>query len=352
MELSAGKLWGLRRLADDNGRFKMLAVDQRPPIKNLVADRRATDEALYEDVCAVKTMLVEELAGDCSAVLVDPHYAYPAAFAAIRPGHGLLLTLEDSVFVEEEGGRRSSAIDGWSVAKIKRTGADAVKVLAWYRPDAEKSVRAHQEDLVAGIGEMCRRHDIPFVFELLLYPLPNESGHTTDYVEQPGKRADHVIESVATFAAPEFGVDLFKLESPWPAGEVPDPDSDGARPVQAHFDELGRVAARPWVMLSAGARADDFRRVLTFAYRAGASGYLAGRAIWWDAFQHFPDWQTMRAVLRETAVPYVGDINRLTDSRARPWTDHPVFGETGPALGGAGPDFRHRYPDFGEEESR
>ena len=42
MELSPGKLWGLRRLADAGGRFKMLAVDQRPPIKNLVASAEAS----------------------------------------------------------------------------------------------------------------------------------------------------------------------------------------------------------------------------------------------------------------------------------------------------------------------
>ena len=58
MELSPGKLWGLRRLADAGGRFKMLAVDQRPPIKNLVAERRGLDVASYDDVCAVKAMLV------------------------------------------------------------------------------------------------------------------------------------------------------------------------------------------------------------------------------------------------------------------------------------------------------
>ena len=35
--MQPGKLWGMRRLADAGGRFKMLAVDQRPPIKNLIA---------------------------------------------------------------------------------------------------------------------------------------------------------------------------------------------------------------------------------------------------------------------------------------------------------------------------
>lgn len=346
-ELSAGKLWGLRRLADRGGRFKMLAVDQRPPIENLVRARRETAEPPYEDVCAVKAMLVEELGPSCSAVLVDPHYAYPAAFDAIGPSQGLLLTLEDSVFDEDAGGRRSAVIDDWSVAKIKRAGGDAVKVLAWYRPDAAEAVRAHQQELVGAVGESCRRLDIPFVFELLVYPLLAEAGHTTEYVEQPGKRAEDVLESVATFAAPEYGVDLFKLESPWPAADVPEPDGAPTADVQAHFDELGRLAGRPWVMLSAGAGPAEFRRVLVFAYRAGASGYLAGRAIWWDAFQRFPDLDSMRVELRDDAVPYVDEINRLTDAEARPWTAHPSFGDEGPSLAGAGAGFRARYADLG-----
>ena len=98
MELTPGKLWGLRRLADDQGRFKMLAVDQRPPIKNLVADARGTSQSDYEDVALVKRLLVDELGVEASVVLVDPHYAYPKAIDAVSPRQGLLLTLEDSVF--------------------------------------------------------------------------------------------------------------------------------------------------------------------------------------------------------------------------------------------------------------
>jgi len=271
MELSPGKLWGLRRLADAGGRFKMTAVDQRPPIKSLVASRRGTAEAPYEDVAAVKALLVEELAGSSSAMLLDPHYAYPGAARHVRPSQGLILTLEDSIFVETAHGRRSSEIDGWSVAKIKRTGADAVKVLAWYRPDADPAVSAHQQDFVATIGDACRRHDIPFVFELLVYPFPGDAGHTTDYVEQPGKRTEHVLESVATFAHPAYGVDLFKLESPVGGANVSEPATDDGS-IQGTFDELGRIAGRPWVMLSAGAGKEAFVRILTYAYGAGASG--------------------------------------------------------------------------------
>jgi tagatose 1,6-diphosphate aldolase len=357
MDLTPGKLWGLRRLADAEGRFKMLAVDQRPPIKNLVSERRGLDVASYDDVCAVKAMLVEELAGHCSAVLLDPHYTYPAAIHLVSPAQGLVLTLEDSLFGEEEGGRRSKSIDEWSVAKIKRAGGDAVKVLAWYRPDASAAVLKHQHEYVAGVGAACRRFDIPFVLELLVYPMLGARGHTSDYVEQPGKRAEDVIESVAAFAGPEYGVDLFKLESPWPAADVPGPDSDdvddsAVNRVRADFAELGRQAGRPWVMLSAGATKEQFRRVLHFAYDAGASGYLAGRAIWWEAFQRFPDWNAMRSELHHDGVPYVESLNHLTDAHAHPWATHPAYGADGVGLAGTGAAFRETYSDFAGADDR
>ena len=342
MDLTPGKWWGMRRIAGEDGRFTMTAVDQRPPIKNLVAERRGLDEAPYDDVCAVKAILVEELGGYSTALLLDPHYAYPAAIHLVPPATGLLLTLEDSIFDERPDGRRSHPIDHWSVAKIKAAGGDAVKVLAWYRPDASDAARTHQQEFVAEIGDECRRYDIPFVFELLVYPLPGDASHTTDYIEDPAKRADHVLESVADFSGAEFGVDLFKLESPVAGPAMPEPEAPGADEAQALFAEMGRLAGRPWVMLSAGVTKPQFTNILHAAYQAGASGYLAGRAIWWDSFQQFPDLDAFRTDLRRSGVPYMEEINRLTRERAVPWHEHDVFGE-GPGLKHAGPGFRVHY---------
>jgi len=58
--LSAGKLWGLRRLADERGLFRMLAVDQRPPISNRL--RQLSGAGRDADVSAVERLLVEERA--------------------------------------------------------------------------------------------------------------------------------------------------------------------------------------------------------------------------------------------------------------------------------------------------
>ncbi|MCG8443923.1 MAG: tagatose 1,6-diphosphate aldolase [Caulobacterales bacterium] len=347
MTLSAGKIWGLRRIADADGRFKMTAVDQRPPIKNPIKEKRGLPEAPWRDVADFKAMLVEELQGESTAMLLDPHYAYPRAVSLYSPAKGLIVTLEDSVFEETPGGRLSSEIDDWSVEKIKRIGGDAVKVLAWYRPDADPSVRQSQQDFTARIGEACAKFDIPYVFELLVYPLAKDAEQTSDYVEMKTKKPELVLESVRTFADPKYGVDVFKLESPIAADDVPGVDAPGWEDAQKWFDALGEAAGRPWVMLSAGAGMAEFKRILTHAYRAGASGYLAGRAIWQKAFQAFPDWDAIRAGLRGDAVEYMRGLNTLTDAEARPWTDHPVFAGGGAELSPAEAVFRHRYQGFG-----
>jgi tagatose 1,6-diphosphate aldolase len=344
--LSAGKLWGMRRMADAAGRFKMTAVDQRPPIKGPIARHYGLPEAPYDDVAGFKALLVETLQGESSAMLLDPHYAIPRGLPLLSPQKGLIVTLEDSNFREEPEGRLSMEIDDWSVEKIKRMGGDAVKVLAWYRPDAGAAVRTAQKDFVRRVGEACRRFDLPFLFELLVYPLASDPHQGRDYVEMRGKRADHVLQSVETFAAPEFGVDVFKLESPVEAAVIMDAGTDDSD-IQRLFDEMGRLAGRPWVMLSAGAGKAEFRAILHYAYRAGASGYLAGRAIWLDAFRLFPDWKAMRLSLERDSVAYMRDLNALTDAQAQPWHAHPVFGEEGGlAFRPDDGSFRHIYGDM------
>jgi tagatose 1,6-diphosphate aldolase len=270
-------------------------------------------------------------------VLVDPYYGFPAAHGAIEPGRGLLLTLESSRFAEDDSGRRSSAIDDWSVEKIKRMGADAVKALAWFRPDAPASTIEHQQRFVEEIGDACRRFDIPFVFELLDYPLGDDhaEGHT-----------DRVVASVAAFADPRFGIDLFKLESPILPADLPEPGSPGSEQADEAFARLDEASVTPWVMLSAGATQRDFARVLRYAYRAGASGYLAGRAIWWDALQHFPDITAFRGDLAGSARRYVDELNALTEAEAMPWHQHRSYGASGPTLAGDGDGFRGAYPGF------
>jgi tagatose 1,6-diphosphate aldolase len=344
MKLSTGKQLSMRRLADESGRFKMTAVDQRPPIKGPIAKHHGTDEAPWKEVAGFKKLLIETLQDSSTALLLDPHYAIPLGLPAMSPHKGLVVTLEDSVFEDTGNGRRSFEIDDWSVGKIKRMGGDAVKVLAWYRPDADPEINQHQKDFTKRIGEACARYDIPFLFELLVYPLASDEHQTKEYVEMRGKRSDDVLASVEEFAKPDYGVDIFKLESPMAATDIPEGPPDPE--IQKIFNEMGRLAGRPWVMLSAGATKPAFRRVLDHAYKAGASGYLAGRAIWLDAFGNYPDWNAVRSGLVGESVSYMNELNALTDERAMPWHEHAVFGGSALEIDPASASFRKEYGEF------
>jgi tagatose 1,6-diphosphate aldolase len=332
-DLRLGKQWGLRRMATPEGHFTMVALDQRPPIAELIGRKRrvAPTQVEFADMVAVKRVLVDVLAGHASAMLFDPNYAFPAALDRLPPRTGLVVTLEDHRFEDRPGGRVSHSIADWSVEKIKRAGADGVKVLAWYRPDAAPEIVAHQRHYVETIGAECRRHDIAFVLELLVYPFAQSAGHTTDYVESPHKRPEMVLDSVREFAEPRYGVDLFKLESPQPGATLPVRDGSAAQlEAQSWFDRMGAVCADagiPWVMLSAGVTPPQFRRVMEYAYAAGANGFLAGRAVWWGALQHFPDLDAFARQLRAEGVATMDDLQSLTRSAGRAWRpDYSAFG--------------------------
>src|SRR5215203_4356949 len=94
MEISAGKLWSLRRLSDERGFFKMTAVDQRPGVEALVREKRGTGTAAYGDVGEAKRVLLETLSPHSTAMLLDPGYAFPYAALQVDPRRGLLLTYE------------------------------------------------------------------------------------------------------------------------------------------------------------------------------------------------------------------------------------------------------------------
>lgn len=320
--MNVGKLWGMRRLANADGFFSMAAIDQRPPISKFIARKLAIDESTVSDhsISELKGMLAQGLASSASALLVDPNYGYSSAINYLRPDRGLLITLEDHRFIDTDKGRKSKCIQNWLVEKIRRMGADAVKLLAWYRPDASPDVLAHQQAFVEQVGQDCAKHDIPFIFELLVYPFPKTSGSFTDYLEDPAKQASHVIDSVKEFSKPKYQVDLLKLESPIPAPLLPDPKSAKAAEIQQAFDEMGQACnGLPWVMLSAGAGFSDFAKAMTFAARAGASGFLAGRALWADLIEPYPSREAVVSGLENIGGSRIAELESIVRQEGQPW---------------------------------
>jgi len=127
---------------------------------------------------------------------------------------------------------------------------------------------------------------------------------------------------------------------------VPDPHGKEAAALQANYDKMAAMLTRPWVMLSAGAEAYDFERSLNYAYRAGAAGYLAGRAIWSQAFRHFPDYGAIERSLASDSVAVLDQLNELTDRMGSAWYAHASFAGNMPVPAGQQQMFPKDYPSF------
>lgn len=333
--ISSGKLRGLMKLADSSGRFKMMAIDQRGSMVTKIAEVLKTEKTnvKYEDVAALKTLITRVLAPNATAVLTDPIYGYPYSITEIPRDVALLLAYEESGYVSEgvsENERLSNPIENWTIEKAQHAGADAIKLLAYYHPDASKATLQHQQDFVRHVGDECEKHDLPFLLELVSYALEG----TTKSVGFAKQKPDLVIRSVEEFSDPSYKVDILKLEFPadlkytseyqdraFYAGESAYNLSE-VREVCLQLDETSRL---PWVILSAGVDIEEFIENVQLATAAGASGFLCGRAIWKDAVEHYPNIGAVTEFLENEATTNFHNANAAAEY-ALPWFEHRHFG--------------------------
>ena len=310
--LTTGKYVHIKKLCNNNHHLQMLAIDQRPPIFNLIKKKK--NKYSYQDVVDFKKNISLNLSLYSSAILMDPVYSIPNLIPSNK-SKGLIITLEDHAFIEKDQGRYSKNIKDWTVEKIKKIGGDAVKVLAWYRPDADQKSVKHQKKYIETIGRQCEKYDIPFLLELLVYPFKNEIGYSKDYEEQIDKNQNHVIDSVKEFSKSKYKVDIFKLESPVNSNKLE--KNKFTKATENAFKQLSKATRNiPWVMLSSGMSKKSFLNCLKLAYKNGASGYLAGRTIWLDAFKDYPNYQKITKKLNKESVNYVKKLNSLTKNNA------------------------------------
>jgi tagatose 1,6-diphosphate aldolase len=99
-----------------------------------------------------------------------------------------------------------------------------------------------------------------------------------------------------------------------------DADFESDRAVwQRECERISESSAVPWVLLSAGVNFETFLEQTEVACRAGASGFLAGRAIWKESVALG---DTERAeFLKATAADRLKRLIEVAERHARPWTD-------------------------------
>jgi tagatose-1,6-bisphosphate aldolase len=302
--IAPGKLHRLRNCSTAAGRFVILAADHRNSLRRaLMPD--APDRVGYATLAGLKAELVQALSPAASAVLLDPEFGLGQCLTAgaIAPGSGLVVAVGSTGYGGSSGNRTSGLLAGWTVEKAARLGADGVKLLVHYHPEAPGA--AAQEDLVARVAEDCQTHELPFFLEPLTYPL--DSQHT----KLPSAEKRELVVETAKRLTP-LGADVLKAEFPVdPAAE------ESERAWATACRELTAASCVPWVLLSAGVSFESFLRQAAVACAAGASGILAGRALWAEALAMAePD---RRAFLHAVAEERLSVLRQVVDSQARPW---------------------------------
>jgi tagatose 1,6-diphosphate aldolase len=272
MGLSIGKIRGLQRISDPGGIFTICAMDHRGSLEGKICPG-LTASSCREEMTDFKLDLCRILSPFASAVLLDPVYGAAQAVSQGLPGRGtgLLVSLEKTGYSGSAEARLTGLLPGWSVAKIKRMAADAVKLLVYYRPDVE-DVASKQRELVGKVADECRRYDLPCVVEAVSYPIGREATDIELFIR---RKPDIVIQTARDLTA--LPIDVLKSEFP------ADLSVHGRKEAAELCRKLDAASSKPWVILSAGADYETFSSQVALACRAGASGYLAGRAIWQEA---------------------------------------------------------------------
>ena len=308
VRISVGKLRGLQQISDATGRFTMIAMDQRGSLQKMLHPENPK-AATYAEMEAVKLGVTEALAPHASGYLLDPEFGVaPAINRFALPGRtGLLVALEQSGYEKKGNWRLTTLLDGWNVEKVKRLGASAAKLLVFFNPDAPREIVDHQVKVVQSIADECQRLDLTFVCEPMSYPVDESEEAFAHH------KADTVIRTAEALSP--LGIDVLKAEFPGDPKVATSPED-----LRKNCDRLSRATKVPWVVLSAGADFTVFRGLVEVACQGGASGFLAGRAIWKDAFRE----KTLAAQMEYVRTQGVRNFQALADlahRHARPWWD-------------------------------
>lgn len=313
-----GRLRGLERIATAEGVFAICAMDHRGSLQRMI-DAEAPERVTYQAMVEEKLRLCEALAPDSSAVLLDPIYGAPQCLArgALPRQTGLLISLEATGYEGPTDRRRTSLLEGWSPHKARMLGADAAKLLVYFHPDRTEEA-SYQLNVIGGAAQACAEADIPLLVEAVAYAI---GGDSKDSAAFAAERPRIVLESARQITA--LPIDILKAEFPADLRY----ERDDGRMLDL-CRELSEASPVPWVVLSAGVDYEQFRRQVDLACRGGASGFLAGRAIWQEAFDLEP--ARRDAFLKATAVERLRELRDIAVRHATPWQRRS----------------RHRYPSL------
>ena len=323
LKLSEGKKAALERLSTEAGFIEALAIDQRGSLKKMMADFGESNAE--QEIINFKGAASRELTNYASAILLDPEYGLPAAKERAI-GSGLLLAYEKTGYDASTPGRLPDILEDWSVSRLKKEGADAIKFLLYYNPDDEKHINHLKHVFVERLGSECLGEDIPFFLEIVTYDNEVDSADPAGYARIKPRK---VIESTQEFAKPQYHVDVLKLEVPvdmnYVEGFAENEVVYSRKEALGYFKDQSEATKQPFIFLSAGVTMQLFQETIRFAKEAGSTfnGVLCGRATWRDGVKPYVT-QGEQAGLNWFATQGKANIetlNEVVEKSASSWRD-------------------------------
>ncbi len=289
---------GFRQISDVDGNMMVIACDQRGAMRKILAPDPESQARIGADILgAVKSDIVRYLANYASCVLLDPVCALPKVVDddVLGRATGLLVGLDDSGWdvTPQTGFRLSRLVPGITAHRVRELGGTGAKLLVYLRPGAS-GANDHNLAIIKTTVEDYAREDLLLVTEILTYPLDGED--TAEYAEKfPGL----MIEG--TRMALDHGAKVLKLPYPGTA--------EACRAITRMAGDV------PWAVLSAGVDHATFLGQVSTAMHAGASGVIAGRALWKDCISL--DAEVRRDRLSNIALPRLRELQDVVRTAAR-----------------------------------
>jgi sulfofructosephosphate aldolase len=286
----------LAKIARQTGALAMVAVDQREALRGMFATHQ-TEPVADSMLTQFKVDVARELTPYASALLVDQEFGIDGIInsKAMAEGSGLIAAAD--LLVGPPGGAATdTAVDPEvDPMRMKSIGAVGLKFLVLWRKDEKAEDRLR---LVNEFKNYCEKSNLPSIIEIIVKP-PKDASMVFD-------REEEIIQ--AANEARSWQPDLFKAEVPF-HGE------GDMEKVRVNAERISEAIQGPWVVLSNGVKQPNFADAVRVCCQGGASGFLAGRAVWADIVGA----SDIPKALREISVPRLEKLSEIVDQYAKPW---------------------------------
>lgn len=280
----------LKEITRPSGGFAMLAVDQREAMRSMFSAAGVKTPVTDQHLTDFKVNAAKILSPFASAILLDQQFCYRQVVEQQAVAKSCAMIVAADAFIPGNGIPVDSVVIDHNVnaQAVKRDGAKALKLLVLWRSDEDPQQRLQ---MVHEFNQLCHSNGLLSIIEPVVRP------------PRQGDKFDR--EQAIVAAAKELGdcgADLYK-------GEMPLYGKGTQQELLSAAQKLNDQISMPWVILSSGVDDKLFPRAVRVAMQAGASGFLAGRAVW-SSVVGLPDTDLM---LSDVSAPKLQRLGEIVD---------------------------------------